>query len=68
MAAQAKWATPTGVKQNSADERRRLTDETFTEYAIPKIELCRQAYPDASQASTIEKARARLDEDADRCC
>jgi len=67
-AMQTKWGTPIGVKQNRADERRKLPGETFTEYAIHKIEMCRQAYPDASQPSIIEKVRTKLDADADRYC
>lgn len=63
-----KWAKSEGIRQDEADNRRKLPTETYTQYFIEKKHLCRLAYKDAADATIIVKIRSKLDREASHFC
>lgn len=63
-----KWAKSEGIRQDDADNRRKLPTETYTQYCIEKKHLCRMAYPDAAESTIIVKIRSKLDREASHFC
>jgi hypothetical protein len=62
------WSKTVGQAQSEADMRTKQANESWTEYCISKIHLCRAAYPDADDENILSKVRAKFPFDLELYC